>query len=407
VIGRRASVGIKLLAVTVPATLVALLLVVGGVEVWTRIRWNPLKGTPGFFLSDPVRIQRLAPGYRGWFAGVPVAINQLGFRDDREYTLGKSPRTFRIVLLGDSVTFGHGSVFEHSYPRLLEDRLRAWRPDVDWQVWNLGVPGYNTSQELANLLEVGPAFQPDLVIVGFFENDVVGNFPVQSPGMAARIKSATVSWLYRHVYSIELYKRLYLQIAWRFSGQTSYRQRLDHLGEERQLIENVQQIQDLKDQQLSPFDWLDDEAVGAVRCPDGPLQPPDLLETIRHEPGWDDWLTAVRRLQALHRDGAYALSFFIQVAPTACLSRDVFFDGGTAALNRFYTDILTAGVPGVSPYDAFRHTRPSQMPLAAGHALGNANAVKADVLFHHLREDVLPSLRAPRAQTVLQSRPTP
>ena len=31
------------------------------------------------------------------------------------------------------------------------------------------MPGYNTSQELAHLLEVGPRFQPDLVVVGFFE----------------------------------------------------------------------------------------------------------------------------------------------------------------------------------------------------------------------------------------------
>ena len=31
---------------------------------------------------------------------------------------------------------------------IVEQKLKAWRPDVDWQVWNLAVPGYNTSQEL-------------------------------------------------------------------------------------------------------------------------------------------------------------------------------------------------------------------------------------------------------------------
>src|SRR5262249_51499849 len=69
----------KLLAISVPAVLCAALVLAIGVEIWTRARWNDRKGTPGFFLSHPVRGQRLAPGYRGWFAGVPVAINQLGF----------------------------------------------------------------------------------------------------------------------------------------------------------------------------------------------------------------------------------------------------------------------------------------------------------------------------------------
>lgn len=402
---RRAIV--KFLAISVPAALIAVLLLACAVEVWTRARWEPLKGTPGFALSDPVRIQRLAPGYRGWFAGVPVSINRLGFRDDREYALDKSPRTFRIIVLGDSVTFGHGSVFEHAYPRLLENQLRAWRPAVDWQVWNLGVPGYNTSQELAQLLDVGPAFQPDLVVVGFFENDIVGNFAVAPASAARRLRSGVLSWLYRHVYSIELYKRVYLQIAWRFSGENSYRLRLDHLGEERQLIANLHEVQDLNDQRLTPFHTLDDADVAAIRCDAGPLLKPDLLDTIQREPGWPDWLSAVRRLQQMNRDGAYALSFFVQVAPTVCPSQDVFFDGGTAALSRFYLDILGQGVPAVSPYDAFRHLRPSQMPLAAGHALGNANAVKADVLFRHLRDDVLPKLPQSRARSVLQGHPTP
>ena len=43
----------RLMAISVPSALVAALVMAGAVEVWTRLRWNPLKGTPGFFLSDP------------------------------------------------------------------------------------------------------------------------------------------------------------------------------------------------------------------------------------------------------------------------------------------------------------------------------------------------------------------
>jgi hypothetical protein len=395
----------KILALSVPAAAIATLVFAVAVELVTRATWNSLKGTPGFFLSDPVRLQRLAPGYRGWFAGVPVVINQLGFRDNREYALDKSPRTLRILVLGDSVTFGHGSVFEHTYPYLLEQRLRAWRPDVDWQVWNAAVPGYNTSQELAHLLEVGPRFRPDLVVVGFFENDVVDNFPVVRPGPVARMRSAVISWLYRHVYSIELYKRLYLQLAWRMSGSNGYRLRLDHLGEERQLFANVQKVQDLEDQRLTPFDRLDDDRVASASCPDGPQLKPDVLDSMQREPGFGDWLAGVRRLQQLNRDGVYRIVFFVNVAPIPCWSRDIFYDGGSAALNRYHLETLGDGTPAVSMYDALRHARPSQMPLATGHALGNTNALKADVLFQYLRDEVLTRAPSGRIAAILRSVP--
>jgi hypothetical protein len=383
----------KQLAAIVLATAVSLVLFAVGVEAWTRARWNEKQGTPGFFLSDPVRIQRLAPGYRGWFAGVPVNINQLGFRDDREYALEKSPRTFRILVLGDSVTFGHGSVFEHTYPFLLEQKLKAWRPGVDWQVWNAAVPGYNTSQELAQLVDVGPRFQPDLVVVGFFENDFVENFPVGTPGAAARVRSAAMTWLYRHVYSIEVYKRLYLQLAWKLSRANTYHQRLVHVAEEERLTASPSEIADAEAQRLTPYDELPEQETA---CPEPVASGPDVRDAIQREPGWSDWVAAVRRFQQLHRDGAYAIVFFANVAPRECASKDVFVDAGSAALNDFYMSFLSNGTPTVSTYDAFRRLRPSQMPNAAGHALGNANAVKADVLFRFLRDRVLAS--SPRLQ---------
>ncbi len=373
------------------ATIVAVMIGVAAVEVWTRAHWNDRKGVPGFFLSDPVRIQRLAPGYDGWFSGVPVKINRLGLRDNREYSLAKSPRTFRILVLGDSVTFGHGSIYEHSYPYLFEQRLRAWRPDVDWQVWNAAVPGYNTSQELAQLLEEGPQFKPDLVVVGFFENDFVDNYHVGSPSAAARARSAVLSWLYRHVYSIELYKRLYLQIAWQLSRKNSYYQRLVHVAEEEKETATPDEIADLKAQQLTPYDEWPDDAVRDAWCSGSPPAA-DLVEAVEREPGWPYWVEAVRRFQRLNREGVYRVVFFANVVPFACPEKDMFVDGGSAALNGFYMRYLGEGTPAISVYDAFRRLRPSQMPFADGHAVGNANAVKADVLFRYLRDAVLPPL---------------
>ena len=68
----------------------------------------------------------------------------------------------------------------------------------------------------------------------------------------------------------------------------------------------------------------------------------------------------------------------------------MFYDGGSSDIDAFYLRMLGDGTPAVSCYDAFLHMRPSQMPNARAHAIGNANVVKADVLFEYLRRRVLP-----------------
>ncbi len=219
---RVAIVSVALLLGTIVAAI--------GVEIWVRLTWDVRRGTPGFYVPDAVRGQRLAENYDGWFAGVPVHINRLGLRDPREYDLAKKANTFRILVLGDSVTFGHGSVYEHTYPFLVEQELRAWRPDIDWQVWNAAVPGYNTSQELAQLLDVGPRFKPDLVVVGVYENDLSGNSPAKTPTRVKRLTTAAARLARQRLWSLEFYRRVYYTAAWRFTSPNLYRRRLDTLS---------------------------------------------------------------------------------------------------------------------------------------------------------------------------------
>ena len=77
----------KTLGIALPAAAIAAILSMALIEAWVRLRWDDRRGTPGFYVSDPLLGQRLSPGYRGWFAGVPVEINSLGFRDSRDYAL--------------------------------------------------------------------------------------------------------------------------------------------------------------------------------------------------------------------------------------------------------------------------------------------------------------------------------
>ncbi len=388
----------KLAVLAVPACAIAALVSLMVVEAWVRWRWDDRRGTPGFYVSDPVRGQRLRPGYDGWFAGVPVRINTLGFRDTREYAIEKAPGTFRILVLGDSVTFGHGTLNETTYPFLLEQRLKQWRPGVKWEVWNLGVPGYNTSQELAYLNEIGPRYAPDLVIAGFYPNDFTANAPASEPSLVRRAASGMQRVMQRNLYSFELYKRAILTARWKLFTSDADRMRIEALAGEESLLVH-QDLSQSDDQRLTGVEYFDDDEVSGFTCPGEPPADPlgarQRRDSIRDRgPEIAPWLDAVEALQRLGRDGVYRLMFFINMAPKTCASADRFYDAGELADDDVLIEVLGQGVPVASSTRAFLHYRPSQMPAAAGHSIGNSNRVKADVLFDFLRDNVLPPLLA-------------
>lgn len=97
--------------------------------------------------------------------------NRLGFRD-RDRELKKPAGTYRILVLGDSITMGLGverteEVFTHVLERELLGRGYAA------EVLNFGVSGYNTQQEVELLADKGLPFAPDLVILAYCLNDTL------------------------------------------------------------------------------------------------------------------------------------------------------------------------------------------------------------------------------------------
>lgn len=375
----------KLIVVTVPAVIAATLLSMAAIEGWVRWRWDERRGLPGFYISDPTLGQRLAPGYNGWFAGVPVRINSLGFRDGRDYSLAKGPTTFRILVFGDSVTFGHGALADTTYPYLLEQRLKQWRPDVEWQVWNLGVPGYNTTQELNYLKRVGPQFQPDLSVVGFFENDLYDNDRPMEPTVGRRLVSAVQGSMQRWLYSYELYKRIALTIRWQWLASVPNRGRIEALAADEALVAPPDDRSGEAAQRLSEAERLADGYTFVCRERDSNPRRDRLVTLLAGPtPSVAAWRRSVAELQRLHRDGVYRIAFFINMAPNECPGEDRFFDGGALEDEAALAAILGQGTPVGSSVRAFLPYRPSQMPGASGHSSGNANRVKADALFDFL-----------------------
>src|SRR5690242_3016135 len=128
------------------------------------VRFEPLRGAP--------RTQTVLarPEFH-----VPVRTNGAGFRGP-ELPGPKAPGVYRIVVLGDSFTWGYGVRERQGYPARLEHRLNrrlAARGDGRRvEVVNLGIPGTGPRDYLWHLEHTGLALAPDLVLVGVFANDV-------------------------------------------------------------------------------------------------------------------------------------------------------------------------------------------------------------------------------------------
>ena len=105
------------------------------------------------------------------FGGVPVTINSRGWRDD-EYSLKKPEGVRRIMVVGDSVTFGYGVKLEEMFAKVLERGLNSRGPGR-YQVISLGGAGGNTYSQSRLIKENVAIYDPDLVILAFNLNDVL------------------------------------------------------------------------------------------------------------------------------------------------------------------------------------------------------------------------------------------
>ena len=106
-----------------------------------------------------------------WFKKY-VTYNSLGYRD-HEHSLAKPKDTFRILVLGDSMTFGQGiDNLKDIIPKKLETYLNENSKKTRFEVISFAHPGYHTDSELYDLYTNGFQFQPDLIYLSYYHNDV-------------------------------------------------------------------------------------------------------------------------------------------------------------------------------------------------------------------------------------------
>jgi lysophospholipase L1-like esterase len=113
--------------------------------------------------AAPVPLQ-LRPGAHTVFVRCPISINSQGFRG-KEITEPKG-KTYRIVALGESTTFGWTLGPEDKpWPELLEQLVRErLKPDRPVEVINAGVPGATLCDNLLRLRDQILPLQPDMIL---------------------------------------------------------------------------------------------------------------------------------------------------------------------------------------------------------------------------------------------------
>jgi len=122
-------------------------------------------------LSFGIRSWRVHHELRPGYQNPAVRTNSFGLRSP-EVRVPKPEGTFRILLLGDSFTFGMRVDDDQTFARRLELRLRKNQPSVHVEVVNAGVLSYCPLLEFLQYRHQLHALEPDLVVLNFDMSDV-------------------------------------------------------------------------------------------------------------------------------------------------------------------------------------------------------------------------------------------
>ncbi len=124
------------------------------------------RNRPGAQMTQPV-----APALFGREAVWTARINSEGFRGPERSQERQEDETYRVVCIGDAVTYGFNVDQELTYPARLASILARRHPKRRFEVVNAGVAGWSWVQGAAFLLRDGLSLRPDMIVVGHGTDD--------------------------------------------------------------------------------------------------------------------------------------------------------------------------------------------------------------------------------------------
>lgn len=156
-----------------------LIILIGG-EIILRIFSPQILVTPMYTIGENGLNYSLKPNIDGWikareFGNIKIKINSQGIRE-KEIAYETLPWVYRILILGDSTTFGWAVDKEKRFSDVLESQLnqsdfysKHYFKKVE--VINCGVGGYGTADELKFFTAEGIKYKPNMVILAFGGDD--------------------------------------------------------------------------------------------------------------------------------------------------------------------------------------------------------------------------------------------
>jgi lysophospholipase L1-like esterase len=150
-----------------------------GDAVSRTVTWLELNPAP--LVRDVDLLWRNEPGARKTQLVNPIKFgrrnewtienNSEGMRGAERARPAAGEKVFRILCVGDSITFGFSVDQPYSYPEQLRTQLEQRYPGLRFEVINAGVPGWSWLQGLRFLDLHMSELDPDLVIIGHGTND--------------------------------------------------------------------------------------------------------------------------------------------------------------------------------------------------------------------------------------------
>ncbi len=160
---------------------------------------RPMGHHQAFMEYDPLlgwrKVRNLTNHYTSSEFTVVESINSKGIRG-MEYQYEKADNEYRILVLGDSFAEGQGVEFHQLFSEILKAEMNRSNAGKHIEVINAGTAGYSTDQELLFYQTEGRKYQPDLIILAFFDNDVwFNNQPVMWCGYKPLFQRTTGNML--------------------------------------------------------------------------------------------------------------------------------------------------------------------------------------------------------------------
>ena len=108
---------------------------------------------------------------------IRIVTNDQGLREPHHIE-ANHPGKYRVIVVGDSMTFGHGVNYQQTYPYLAQQQLQDEYDRRDIEIVNVSRQGAGPREYLQYLRDCIPQWKPDLIVLGFYTGN---DNPVQQP----------------------------------------------------------------------------------------------------------------------------------------------------------------------------------------------------------------------------------